>query len=200
MAKGKVGLVWSPRSNDELYGSTTNIAAAHAASIPIAIAPDWSPSGSAGMLQEVSYAARRYLAITSGDLVAMATSTPAKIARLDNQIGALTPGTLADFIVISATIDPKAPRPLDPVVNSTAASIALVVGGGQPLYGDPALLAQLLPAGTKLDQMTVCGAKKAIYLGQSAAATRNESLADITNLLNAALANAGSTLPDIECD
>jgi hypothetical protein len=101
---------------------------------------------------------------------------------------------------INAAIDPKAPRPLDPVVNSTAASIALVVVGGQPLYGDPSLLAQLLPPGTKLDQMTVCGAKKAIYLGQSAAAARNESFTDITNLLNAALANAGSTLPDIECD
>jgi 5-methylthioadenosine/S-adenosylhomocysteine deaminase len=200
MAKGKVGLVWSPRSNDELYGSTTNIAAALVASIPVAIAPDWSPSGSAGMLQEVGYAARRYPAITSADLIAMATSTPAKIARLDAQIGALTPGKLADFIVINATVDPKAPRPLDPVVNATAANIVLVVVGGQPLYGDPSLLAQLLPFGAKLDQMTVCGAKKAIYLGQSDAAARNESFADITNLLKAALANAGSSLPEIECD
>jgi 5-methylthioadenosine/S-adenosylhomocysteine deaminase len=200
MAKNKVGLVWSPRSNDELYGSTTDIAAALADSIPIAIAPDWNPSGSAGMLQELSYAARRYPAIRSADLLAMATSTPAKIARLDNQIGALTPGRLADFIVIDAAVDPQAPRPLDPVVNSTPANIALVVIGGQPLYGDPSALAQLLPAGAKLDPITVCGSKKAIYLGQSEAAARNESFADITNLLNTALASAGSSLPNIECD
>ena len=45
---GKVGLVWSPRSNDELYGATTNISAAQQASVQIAIAPDWSPTGSAG--------------------------------------------------------------------------------------------------------------------------------------------------------
>jgi hypothetical protein len=46
-----VGLVWSPRSNDELYGSTTNIAAAQQAKITVAIAPDWSPSGSAGIIK-----------------------------------------------------------------------------------------------------------------------------------------------------
>ncbi len=44
-----VGLVWSPRSNDELYGSTTNIAAAQQAKIAVSIAPDWSPSGSAAI-------------------------------------------------------------------------------------------------------------------------------------------------------
>jgi 5-methylthioadenosine/S-adenosylhomocysteine deaminase len=200
MARSKVGLVWSPRSNGELYGSTTNIAAALAASVPVAIAPDWSPSGSAGMLQELGFVARRYPGLKSADLIAMATSTPAKIARLDGQIGTLAPGKLADFIVINAVFDPNAPRPLDSVVNSSPASISLVVVGGQPLFGDPSLLGQLLPAGVKLDQMTVCGAKKAIYLGQSDAAVRNQNLADITNLLSSALANAGSHLPDIECD
>ena len=200
MARGSVGLVWSPRSNDELYGSTTNIAAARAASIPVAIAPDWSPSGSAGMIQEMSYVARRYPAITSADLIAMATSTPAKISRVDNQIGALTPGKLADFVVINTVVDPKAQRPLDAVVNSTAANMALVVVGGQPLYGDASLLAQMWPTGTKLDEMTVCGVKKAIYLGQSDAAARSESLADIEKLLRDALASAGSHLPAIECD
>jgi len=201
MAKNKVGLVWSPRSNDELYGSTTNIAAALAAGVSVAVAPDWSPSGSAGMLQEMGYVARRYPAITSSDLVAMATSIPAKLARVDDKIGALTPGKMADFVVINVEVDPRAPRPLDAVVNANPTRIALVVVGGQPIYGDPALLAQMpLPAGAKLDLLTVCGAQKAIYLGQSDAAQRKETLADITRVLNAALVSAGSYLPDIECD
>ena len=152
------------------------------------------------MIQEMSYVARRYPAITSADLIAMATSTPAKISRVDNQIGALTPGKLADFVVINTVVDPKAQRPLDAVVNSTAANMALVVVGGQPLYGDTSLLAQMWPTGTKLDEMTVCGVKKAIYLGQSDAAARSESLADIEKLLRDALASAGSHLPAIECD
>jgi 5-methylthioadenosine/S-adenosylhomocysteine deaminase len=199
MAKNNVGLIWSPRSNDELYGSTTNIAAALAANVQVAIAPDWSPSGSAGMLQEMSYVARRYPSITSANLVAMATSTPAKIARVDDQIGSLTPGKLADFVVINVKVDPQAPRPLDPVVNATAASVALVVVGGQPIYGDPILMAQVMP-GAKFDQMVVCGANKAIYLGQSGAAARNENLAEIVQLLRGALASTGSHLSDIECD
>jgi 5-methylthioadenosine/S-adenosylhomocysteine deaminase len=37
MAAAQVGLVWSPRSNDELYGATTNVAAAQHASVSIAI-------------------------------------------------------------------------------------------------------------------------------------------------------------------
>jgi 5-methylthioadenosine/S-adenosylhomocysteine deaminase len=201
MAKNKVGLVWSPRSNDELYGSTTNITAALSAGVAVAIAPDWSPSGSAGMLQEMGYIARRYPSVAANDLVAMATSIPARLARIDDKVGSLTPGRLADFVVINTKIDPHGPRPLAAVANANPANIALVVVGGQPIYGDPELLAQTpLPAGAKLEALTVCGAQKALYLGQSDAAARHESLADITRLLNAALASAGSHLPDIECD
>jgi 5-methylthioadenosine/S-adenosylhomocysteine deaminase len=131
----------------------------------------------------------------------MATSTPAKLVRLDNLIGALTPGKYADFVVLNVGVDPQSPRPLDAVVNASIANISLVVVGGQPLYGDPALLAQTpLPAGAKLEPITVCGAQKAIYLGESDAAKRHESLADITKLINTALISAGSHLAEIECD
>jgi len=199
MKKGNVGLVWSPRSNDELYGSTTNIAAARLASVPVAIAPDWSPSGSAGMLQEIGYVARRYPAIDSGQLIAMATSVPAQIARVDAHIGALTAGKMADFVVIDAKVNPAAARPLDPVVKVTPANIMLVVVGGQPLYGDPSLLAQLLPGAT-LEPMTVCGTQKKLYLGQSHAAARGQRLAEIEHALKSALAKAGSHLAEIECE
>ncbi len=199
MKSSKVGLIWSPRSNDELYGSTANIASAHQAGVDIAIAPDWSPSGSAGMLQEMGYAARRYGNFNSGELVAMATSMPAKMARISDYVGTLAPNKFADFVVINVAVDPTKSNPLDPVVRATPADVALVVVGGQPLYGDPALLTQLLPTGTKTDQMTVCGVQKAIYLGQSEAGVRGWGLADIKNALNAALANGSSSLPDIEC-
>src|SRR5262249_44211337 len=54
MASNGMGLIWSPRSNQELYGSTTNIPAALEAKVSVALAPDWSPTGSAGMLQELN--------------------------------------------------------------------------------------------------------------------------------------------------
>lgn len=55
-------------------------------------------------------------------------------------------------------------------------------------------------ADSQVDQITVCGAKKAIYLGQSEAGVRGWGIADIKKALNAALAKGSSSLPDIECD
>lgn len=201
MAKNGVGLVWSPRSNDELYGATTNVGSASLAHVPIAIAPDWSPSGSAGMLQEIGYVARRYRAISSEDLIKMATSVPANIARLDGSIGDLTKDKKADFVAIRAKQDPKARNPdLDPVVKAMPADIMLVVVGGEPLYGDPAIMAQLRP-GAKLDDLTVCGASKKLYLGESdAPALKNSSFDQIQSAINSLLVKYGSKLPDIECE
>jgi hypothetical protein len=152
------------------------------------------------MLQEIGYAARRYPILTSDELIMMATATAAKIARLDDQIGSLEPGKQADLLVLSVKIDGSLLTPLNPVVKAGPADVALVVVGGRPLYGDPAILAQLLPAGSQLEPMKVCGAQKAVYLGQSGAAARGWSLRDVIDTLNAALARTGSGVPDIECD
>ena len=57
MAKTGVGLVWSPRSNFELYGETVNLKAAKENHVITALAPDWSITGSDGLLSELNYAA-----------------------------------------------------------------------------------------------------------------------------------------------
>jgi hypothetical protein len=48
--------------------------------------------------------------------------------------------------------------------------------------------------------MIVCGAQKAIYLGQSEAGVRGWGIADIKKALSAALVKGSSSLPDIECN
>ncbi len=99
-------LVWSPRSNIELYGETTDIGAARAANVAVAIAPDWSPSGSDNTLAELRYAATldpaKYggPALTAKDLFEMATVVPARIAHIDDRVGTLAPGLYADLFVI----------------------------------------------------------------------------------------------------
>jgi hypothetical protein len=85
------------------------------------------------------------------------------------------------------------------VVKATPADILLVVVGGEPLYGDPALMVQLQP-GAMLDDMTVCGAPKKLYLGQSGAPKLREGFDKIRDALNAALMKAGSKLAEIECE
>ncbi|MES3025725.1 MAG: amidohydrolase family protein [Pseudomonadota bacterium] len=195
MGEKKAGLVWSPRSNDELYGDSTNIAAALQQNVSVAIAPDWSPTGSAGMLQEIGYAGRRYKNVTPAQLIAMGTSVPAKIARLDDRIGALAPGLMADFIVLRGD---KA-KPHLAAVLATPADVQLVVVGGQPMYGDASVMAELLP-GVKLETLTVCGARKSLYLADSAAASPQRSFADIQANLTAVLAKAGAGLAGFECN
>lgn len=71
--------------------------------------------------------------------------------------------------------------------------------GGQPLYGDKALLERLLP-GETVDEMTMCAATKGVYLGQSDAVALNEHWDDIKSTLTAAMTKAGTSLSDIECD
>jgi 5-methylthioadenosine/S-adenosylhomocysteine deaminase len=199
MKNSNVGLIWSPRSNDELYGATTNITAARSAGVDIAIAPDWSPSGSAGMLQEIGYAFRRY-GISSANLLQMATSAPAKMARIADFIGSLERDKFADFTVINVKVDTANPNLLDSVAKATPADVALVVVGGQPLCGDSILLTQVVAPGTKIEKLSVCGVEKSIYLGQSEAGIRGWSIADILSSLRRVLAYAGSSLPEIECD
>jgi cytosine/adenosine deaminase-related metal-dependent hydrolase len=200
MRKSNVGLIWSARSNDELYGSSTNISSARTAGVPIAIAPDWSPSGSAGMLQEMGYVARRYQNFAGSDLISMATLVPATLARVASQVGTLEPGKKADFVVLNVPIDIKANHALDLIPKATPADVALVVVGGEAIYGDPMLLAALWPKGTKLDHLEVCGAQKAVYLGHSAAAAKNESFQDIVGAINQVLRKSGELIPEIECN
>lgn len=190
MRANDVGLIWSPRSNEELYGGTANIPAAMHAGVTIALAPDWSPTGSAGMLQELNYAATRYSFVKPEQLVAMATSIPAQLARVDDKIGKLEKGLYADLLVVR----PRGGSPYAAVVTATPADIQLVMIGGQPVYGDYDLMAKLVPS-AGLVQMTVCGASKGVNFNGIA-----ESWTDTREKLNAALQRYGSALSTIECD
>jgi hypothetical protein len=190
MRDNGAGLVWSPRSNDELYGGTTNILAAQAEGVMIAIGPDWSPTGSGGMLQELEYAASHHSGITAKQYVAMATSTAAKIVRLDDRIGSLAAGKMADLVVIRS----RGGAAYDTVVTATPADILLVAVGGIPLYGDPGIMAALLP-GKKLESLTVCGSEKKLFLE----AATSESWDTVRGTLDAELQRYGSHLSSFEC-
>ncbi len=56
MKKNNMFLVWSPRSNLKLYGETVDVQTALDAGLPVAIAPDWTVTGSSNMLDELRFA------------------------------------------------------------------------------------------------------------------------------------------------
>ena len=162
MSNASVGFVWSPRSNYELYGETANLQAALANQIVTAIAPDWSPTGSDGLLSELNYAARwnadrpRSL-FDDRSLLAMATVNPATLVHLDQRLGSLREGFLADVLVL------RSGEKFDPFASATHASpkdVRLVMIDGQPVYGDPAVMEQLVSPPSTLEEVDVCGMKK----------------------------------------
>jgi len=175
MAGKGVGLIWSPRSNVELYGDTANVAAAKTASVHIALAPDWSPTGSVGLLGELNYASMWNQAqvsppFTDKDLVMMATANAAELVNMSGQIGSLAPGHAADLIVLR-----KGSNLHDAywtVTHSSPQDLELVLIGGRPLYGNPDLM-EMFGGGETLQ---ICGATKKLASGGKAFADTEQKL------------------------
>jgi len=163
MAKTGVGFVWSPRSNVELYGDTARVAAAKASGVRMAIAPDWSPTGSDGMLGELNYASQWNATqqpplFTERELVLMATSTPAELVGLTGQVGTLAAGSAADLIVVRKSGEDA----YWSLTHTAAQDLELVVIGGEAVYGDAALMEQL--GGKGGETLEVCGSPKVVRL------------------------------------
>lgn len=165
MAKAGVGLVWSPRSNFELYGSTADVAAAKAAGVTIAIAPDWSPTGSDGMLQELKYAAvwnatQQPSPFTDRDLFEMATKKAALLGGVADQVGTISKGMRADLIVLRPHSSGSGDA-YDQLVHSSPGDVALVIVDGVAVYGDSQEMSSMRDI-SKLAEVTVCGSAKSI--------------------------------------
>lgn len=201
MIAAGVGLVWSPRSNIELYGQTADVATAHALKdaqghpLTIALSPDWSPSGSDGMLQELKYAAvwdagHPQPVFGNEELVRMITTNPARLARLDDQLGSIAQGKLADLVLLRR--HSNATNPYDAIVAAGPADVRLVVIGGVPVYGDADLMAKFHPA-TALEPITICGTQKALFL-QKNASGYPRPWKDISERLNTRLQQIGTSL------
>jgi 5-methylthioadenosine/S-adenosylhomocysteine deaminase len=170
MARAGAGLIWSPHGHFVLYGKTADILAAMKAGVTTAIGPDWSPTGSTGMIEELNFANRYNTEslnrqMTEAQLVAMATINPAKLAGIDRQLGSIEAGKLADLVVVKR----HGRTAYEALLTATPGDIQLVMIGGEPLYGDRALMVQLLPRAT-LENVTICGQPKALHIAAGNAA------------------------------
>lgn len=196
MRANGVGFVWSPRSNFELYGKTADMRGVKKAGLTIALAPDWSPSGSSGVLAELRYAYewnRRQTppVFDDAEMVKMATANAATLAGAAAKIGTLEPGAAADLIVM-----PRGRTPLLALLDSRPGAIRLVVVGGRPLMGEPGLMSKLLPQ-AKFEAVTVCGERKALNIADD---TGGEAWVDIESRLRTALTPLHITLAGLaEC-
>ena len=198
MAANSVGLIWSPRSNIELYGATTDVRSAKDAGVKIALAPDWSPSGSDGMIEELKYAATWNASqtppiFTDAELVAMATTVPAQLAGAETQIGTLAKDLYADLLLIRK----NGANPYQALLHSSPADVRLVVIGGVPIYGDRDLMERLLP-GHRLETISVCGKSKTLYIDfQKGIPETQKSFQQITSELESKLEEWGVSVAQL---
>jgi cytosine/adenosine deaminase-related metal-dependent hydrolase len=191
-------IVWSPRSNFELYGATANVAAAFREGVTISIAPDWSPSGSDNIFDEIKYAERVNSERLDGlfsarQLVEMASTIPARVARIDDKVGRLAPGMLADLFLVHGNDAAVASDPYHAITAGNITNIDLVMIGGVAQYGDAEMLHKL---NLKTEPLTVCGVARALNVD----ALPNGSFAQVEARLKEKMKAVGSELaPLAEC-
>jgi cytosine/adenosine deaminase-related metal-dependent hydrolase len=166
---GQIGMkiVWSPLSNLILYGKTTNIPAALAAGVKVALAPDWSPSGSANVLGELKVAARVnetlfQKKITDEQLFQMVTQNPADIVGMGDKLGRIAPGYYADLVVVRGDVA----QPYRALINAQPADVLLTMISGKAYYGDIGVLEQLGLKG-QYGLVDACGSQRGILTAES---------------------------------
>jgi Amidohydrolase family/Peptidase family S41 len=144
-------MVWSPLSNLMLYGETADIARAVDDDVVIALGSDWSPSGSKNLLGEMKVAwlvsEERNAGLTPRDVIAMATTNPARVLKWDAALGSLEPGKRADMIVVNGQSGDE----YEHLLRARETSITLVVIDGKPCYGQPRMMEHFVDGGEEID-------------------------------------------------
>ena len=143
---GAVGasLVWSPMSNLLLYGDTTDVAAAKAAGVNIALAPDWAPSGTKNVLHSLKMADwwdENVLGdiFTNLEMVEMVTTNPIAATNWQGDTGSIRVDLAADLMVLEDFHS----DPYRNVIEAIDPDVRLVIVGGLPVFGDEDLVSQL---------------------------------------------------------
>jgi cytosine/adenosine deaminase-related metal-dependent hydrolase len=176
MAAHGGSMVWSPLSNLLLYGQTSQLGAARARHLPVALGSDWAPSGSKNLLGELKVA--RLAAPLAGaadvrdeDLVAMATRVPAEMLGWDAHLGSLEAGKRADLHVVAGT----AGNPFSRLIDATEADLRLVMIDGIPRMATRALMAHLGASGGT-ETILVGGRERLLNLTQITADPEVEAI------------------------
>ena len=161
MAAERASLVWSPRSNIDLYGHTAQVTIADRAGVRLAMGTDWAISGSMNMLRELRCAdglnrnnyGRHF---SDRALVDMATSSGAGALGVSDRVGLLKPGLEADVAIFNSVTN----KQYRAIIDADPEDVILVMRGGEPLYGDRSVMDALQSSNTGCEPVVVCGVDK----------------------------------------
>ena len=173
IAKANAKVIWSARTNIDLYGNTAPVTLLKTMGVTMGLGTDWLAYGSMNMLRELACVDAlndKYFAKAFDDraIVELATKGSATALKLDSEIGSLAAGHLADIAIFS-TAPGKDYRA---VIAGSPEDVLLVLRGGKVMYGDAALVEALSPGCADLP---MCGLTKKVCVD-----TPGVTLADIT--------------------
>ncbi len=161
MAAQEVELIWSPRTNISLYGDTARVTEYARLGVTIGLGTDWVLTGSMNMLRELACADslnQNYFGrfFPDEELWLMATRNSARALRVDDVLGTLAPGYVADIAVFDASMH----RDHRAVLMAQPEDVVLVMVGGEVRFGDDALVDAITPGCDVIPD--VCGEAKRI--------------------------------------
>ena len=161
-------IVWSPRSNVDLYGNTAQAVMLDLAGVAIALGTDWVPSGSMNMLRELKCAdewnqTRFDKHFTDADLWRMPTINAALATGSAGALGMIKAGYVGDISIFDGTTskDHRA------VIDAGVEDVQLVLRGGKALYGNTSLVTSGIfteATGCEAYPSGICGQDKTVCL------------------------------------
>jgi len=156
-------LVWSPQSNIDLYGRTLDVPAALRMGIPVALGPDWTPSGTMNQLAEMKCAAQvsdRHFggSIDGRDILRMVTRDAAKAMGIEDLVGTLEVGKAADVLALKG----DRARPYESILAAGNADVQLVMIGGVAHMGAAGVVDTNIALNPLCETLDVCGQQKTV--------------------------------------
>jgi hypothetical protein len=190
LARCGADLVVSPLANLLFYGRAPDVPAAIRAGVRVSLSTDWSVVGSRNLLEELKVAdfLNRHLwrrALTDRQLVELVTRNPARTIGWQGRVGTIAPGAAGDLLVLRSSRR----DPYRALVDATEHDVRLVTVGGDPLFGDTALMKRLKRG--DYEQVAGCGFTKAVDVTASAVPKGGEKLGEMKNALARGLRAVG---------
>jgi len=137
IAKAGASVSWCGFSNMFMFNVTSKVKKMLEAGVNVCIGTDSSATGSANLLAEIKYDRQLYQKMYGEDIGAktlfeMITINAAKAFWMQDRIGSLEKGKLADILVLKGNKD----DPYENLVEASMHDIELLVLEGTPIYGE----------------------------------------------------------------
>lgn len=180
-------VVWSPFSNQLLYGKTIDLKTLKESNVLFSLGCDWTPSGSTNILQELKVAYHtntvQGMVFSDYEIAQMVTSNAACVTGWGNLLGTIESGKLADFIIVDGVSE----NPYLQLIKAVEKDIKLVIIDGVPRYGDLKQVEKLVDV-EDLEKINIGGIKKALYLYTSGSEINDvkfmDSIATLEEIMN----------------